>query len=284
MVGGSDRGFAQTVPWSMRFRLACGPIPLLALAFASCGGQATYPDSRQPQVEEHTGYRLEYVAADRAVAQSLVPMIERGRQTAEQFFATTYSSAFVIKVIPDRASLTAHWRVAFNQPNFETQCWMIAGGWATEFDILSPSVWRTESCGHDGSNSSHVANVVGHELVHVLHGQRNSAFLSLLGSATPWIAEGMATFASGQLAAEYAASARATVAGGVAPTTFAALWASPANYALAGSVFAYIHQRFGVETIRRLLTVRSEAELLATLGTDAPTLLGDWRAWVLAQP
>ena len=144
-------------------------------------------------------------------------------------------------------------------------------------------MWRTESCGHDGGNSSHVANVVAHELVHVLHGQRNSAFTSL-SATTPWILEGMAAFASGQWAAEYAGSARATVNGGFTPTTFAALWASPANYALAGSVFSHIHQRFGVDAVRRLLTARSEAELLATLSTDATTLLREWRAWMIAQP
>ena len=186
-------------------------------------------------------------------------------------------------MFPDRASPTARWRVVWNQPTLQTECWMIAGRWATEFDILSPSVWRTEACAHDGSNSSHVANVVAHELVHVLHGQRNSAFLSL-AATTPWIVEGMAAFASGQWAADHAGSVRATVSGGFAPETFAALWTSPVNYALAGSVFSHVNQRFGVDAVRRLLTVRTEAELLTTLSTDATTLLREWRAWVLAQP
>jgi hypothetical protein len=72
------------------------------------------------------------------------------------------------------------------------------------------------------------------------------------------------------------------VAGGFTPQTFTALWASSANYALAGSVFAYVNQRFGADAVRRLLTARTEAELLAALSTDAPTLLRDWRAWLLA--
>ena len=264
----------------MRLRFARGLIALVQLALASCGEQATGVDSREPLAEEHAGYRLEYVAADRTVAQSLVPMIDRGRQTAEQFFATTYPSSFVVRVFPDRAALTAHWRDVWNQPTLQTQCWEIAGGWATELDILSPSVWRTEACAHDGSNSSHVANVVAHELVHVLHGQRNSAFLSL-AAAAPWIVEGMAAFASGQWAADYAGSVRATVSGGFAPEAFAALWTSPANYALAGSVFSYVNQRFGVVAVRQLLTVRTGAELLTALSTDATTLLREWRAWVL---
>ena len=233
------------------------------------------------QTEQHTGYSLEYVAADRAAAQSLVPMIERGRQTAEQFFGTTYPSSFVARIFPDRASLTARWRVAFRQPGLETRCWEIAGGWATEFGILSPSVWNSTRAGMT-ANANHVANVVAHELVHVLHGQRNSSFFSL-AATTPWILEGLAAFASGQWAAEYAGSARAAVSGGFAPTTFAALWASPGNYALAGSVFAHIHHRFGVDAVRRLLTVGSEEELLASLSTDATTLLRDWRPWVMAQ-
>ena len=267
----------------MRLRLARRLIPFVQLAVASCGGETTGIGSREPLAEEQTGYRLEYVAADRAVAQSLVPMIDRGRGIAEQFFGTTYPSSFVVRVFPDRTSLTARWRVAWNQPTLQTECWMIAGGWATELDILSPSVWRTEACGHEGSNSSHVANVVAHELVHVLHGQRNSAFLSLLATS-PWIVEGMAAFASGQWATEYAGSARATVSAGFAPETFAALWTSPANYALAGSVFAYVNQRFGADAVRQVLTVRTEAELLTALSTDATALLREWRAWVLAQP
>jgi hypothetical protein len=267
----------------MHLRLARGLIPFVQLAVASCGGQATGVGSRDPVAEEHTGYRLEYVAADREVARSLVPMIDRGRSIAEQFFGTIYASSFVVRVFADRASLTARWRVVWNQPTLQTECWMIAGGWATEFDILSPSVWRTEACAHDGSNSGHVANVVGHELVHVLHGQRNSAFLSL-SATSPWIVEGMAAFASGQWAADYASFARATVNGGFAPETFAALWASPANYALAGSVFSYVDQRFGADAVRQLLTVRTEAELLTALSTDATTLLREWRAWVVAQP
>jgi hypothetical protein len=267
----------------MRHLIARRSIILLGFCVAGCGGQTTDASSREPRSEDHPGYHLEYVAADRSVAQSLVPMIDRGRQAAEQFFATTYASSFAVRVLPDRASLTARWRVAWNQPALETQCWMIAAGWATEFDMLSPSVWRTESCGHDGTNSNHVANVVAHELVHVLHGQRNSAYSSL-ATAAPWISEGMATFASGQWASEYAASARTTVNSGFTPTTFAMLWASPANYALAGSVFAYINQRFGIDVMRRLLTVRTEAELLSSLSTDPPTLLRDWRAWMLAQP
>ena len=234
------------------------------------------------RTEQHTGYRLEYVVADRAVAESLVPMIDRGRQTAEQFFGTTYAATFVVKIIHDRNALNAHWRVAFQRPGLETRCWEVAGGWATEFDILSPAVWSSQACGHDGTNANHVANVVTHELVHVLHGQRNPSFFSI-AATTPWILEGMAAYASGQWAAEYAGAARSALSGGFAPTTFAEIWMSSANYALAGSVFAYIHQHLGTDAVRRLLTVGSEEALLTSLSTDATTLLQDWRVWVLAQ-
>jgi hypothetical protein len=256
-------------------------ITLLQLGLASCSAPSTGVSTREPVVEEHAGFSLEYAASDQTVAQSLLPMIERGRATAQQFFATTYASTFAVRVFPDRPALTARWRVAWNQPTLQTECWMIAAGWSTELDILSPSVWRTDACGHDATNLTHVSNVVAHELVHVLHAQRNSGYLSLSAS-TPWMSEGLATFVSGQWASEYASSARATVGAGLIPETFAALWASSANYALAGSVFAYVDQRYGAEMVRRLLTVRTEAELLTTLSTDAPTLLRGWRAWLLA--
>ena len=266
-----------------RLGLARGLIALMPLAFVCCGGQTTSAGAGELLSEVHTGFRLEYVLQDRAVAQSLVPMIDHGRQIAEQFFATTYASSFVARVLPDRVALTARWREAWNQPGLQTECWMIAAGWATEFDILSPSVWSTEACGHDGGNSAHVANIIGHELVHVLHAQRNSNYTAL-ASTTPWLTEGMATFASGQWASDYASAVRPVVSGGFAPESFAALWASQANYALAGSVFAYISYRFGANTVRGLLSAHNEAELLTALSTDAPTLLRDWRAWILAQP
>ena len=254
----------------------------LGVAFASCGRSPTAPGSADVQTDQHTGYRLEYVGADRAVAESLVPMIDRGRQTAELFFGTTYSATFVVNIMHDRDALNARWRVAFQQPRLETRCWEVAGGWATEFDILSPAVWNAQACGHDGTNANHVANVVAHELVHVLHGQRNPSFFTIAAS-TPWILEGLAAYASGQWAAEYAGAARSTLSGGFAPATFAELWTSSANYPLAGSVFAYVHHRFGLDAVRRLLTAGSEEALLASLSIEAATLLRDWRAWALAQ-
>ena len=252
-----------------------------AVAVAGCGRPPAAPGSTELQSEQHTGYTLEYVAADRAVAESLVPMIDRGYQTAEQFFGTTYPAAFVVKIMHDRDALNAHWRVQLRRPGLETRCWEVAGGWATEFDILSPAVWNSQTCGHDGTNANHVANVVAHELVHVLHGQRNPSFFAIAAS-TPWILEGLAAYASGQWAAEYAGAARSTLSSGFAPATFAELWASAANYPLAGSVFAYVHHRFGLDSVRRLLTAGSEEALLASLSIDAATLLRDWRSWLLA--
>jgi hypothetical protein len=248
----------------------------LGVAVSSCGRSPTTATSTEAQVEveQHTGYSLEYVAADRPVAESLVPMIDRGRETAEQFFGATYPATFVVRILPDRDALNARWRV-------QTRCWEVAGGWATEFDILAPTVWSSQACGHDGTNANHVANVVAHELVHVLHGQRNASFFSIAAS-TPWILEGLAAYASGQWAADYASAARSALRGGFAPTTFAEIWTSSANYALAGSVFAYVHQRFGTDAVRRLLTVGSEEALLTSLSTDAATLLRDWRSWMLA--
>ena len=259
----------------VRTVMRSGFLVWLGAAVASCGGSRTAPDSPDVQSDQHTGYSLEYVAADRAVAASLVPMIDRGRQTAEQFFGTTYPATFVVKIMHDRDALNARWRVV-------TRCWEVAGGWATEFDILSPAVWSSQTCGHDGSNMNHVANVVAHELVHVLHGQRNPSFFSIAAS-TPWILEGLAAYASGQWAAEYAGAARSTLSAGFAPTTFAELWTSSANYPLAGSVFAYIHQRFGADAVRGLLTAASEEALLTSLSSDAATLLREWRQWAITQ-
>ena len=103
----------------------------LGVAVATCGRSPTSPGSTEVHTEQHTGYALEYIGADRAVAESLVPMIDRGRQTAEQFFGTTYSATFVVKIMHDRDALNVRWRVAFQQPSLQTRCWEIAGGWAT---------------------------------------------------------------------------------------------------------------------------------------------------------
>ena len=180
----------------------------LGVAVASCGRSPTAPGSTEVQTEQHTGYRLEYVAADRAVAQSLVPDDRSRPPDGRAVFRHDLSGDVCREdhARPRRAQRALARRLSVNRVS-RRDAGKIAGGWATEFDILSPAVWSTQACGHDGTNANHVANVVAHELVHVLHGQRNSSFFSIAAS-TPWILEGLAAFASGQWAAEYAGAAR----------------------------------------------------------------------------
>ncbi|WP_181394611.1 hypothetical protein, partial [Staphylococcus pseudintermedius] len=87
-------------------------------------------------------------------------------------------------------------------------CWMVASGVADGVRMLSPRAWKTEACEHDAGDARHVEQLLAHELVHVFHGQHNPspAFLAVTGIV--WFVEGLATLASGQLAAGEQLSAR----------------------------------------------------------------------------
>ena len=263
-------------------RTAACPLLVALAATSACSGQAT--DASQEAawlITARDRFSLRYQAPDSGQARALIGHIETGLTHVEARFARQYRQPFVARVYPAREPMIERWREAWSQPNFQSACWMVvAAGWATELDVLSPRVWSTEACGHDGSNDTHVRLIVAHELVHVLHGQHNGAYGQLQSNA-PWLPEGLAVFASGQWEAEYAVAAR-RAARDFSPTSMQELWQSAAGYGLAGSVIAFIAQRPSSGGVSPLLEARTWQDALRIAGLDEATLLAEWRAWLVA--
>lgn len=183
-----------------------------------------------------------------------------------------------VRLLPDRADFDAALRAAWGVP--ETACWMVGAAGDHVLFLLSPDAWEDEACEHDPKDHAHRRMLVAHEAVHVYHGQVNPS--DDLGSLEDigWFIEGLATYASGQLDARHAGRAAEALAAGQAPASLAEAWAGPYRYGVAGSMAAFIDDRWGRETLRRSLRATSAAELLGLLGVGEDEFLEEWRAWV----
>jgi hypothetical protein len=224
------------------------------------------------------GLPIHAVRADSTLAHFVGDAIQDGETLATGFFTVGPLQPFAISIYPDRASLTEHWRAAWQQSSFEAPCWLIAAAWASELDLLSPRVWSRDACGHDANNQTHIRNVLAHEVVHVLHAQvgQHPNLGTLLNAQ--WFTEGLATYVSGMLDVDYAGVVESRLGAGYAPTTLAEVWNDQANYPLSASIVRYIDQRYGPAALRDLLPARSTTAILTRLGVAETHLLTAWRA------
>ena len=224
------------------------------------------------------GLSIRAVRADSGLVPFVRDAVRNGESIATTFFSAAPLQSYSVSIYPDRSSLTDRWRVAWQFPSFQAECWMIAAAWATELDLLSPQAWSRDACGHDAGNATHVRNVLAHEVVHVLHGQlgQHANISSLLTGQ--WFTEGLAVYISGMLDVDYAGVVQARLAAGFAPRTFAEVWNDGANYPLSGSIVRYIDRRYGRTALRDLLPARSTTAILTRLGVGEAELLTAWRA------
>ena len=245
------------------------------IALAACGaGSAPEPDWIRRDAGAQTVY---LTGADLGLAPALLEDLSAGGLRAAAMLGLSFDHPVPLWVYPDRATLTRHWRSAWRRPDFMPACWMIAAGWATEMNLLSPAAWTREACGHPAGDALYRRMVIGHELVHALHAQQNASYAQL-DATIPWLDEGLAVYVSGQLEAVY--EPNGALARGLAadPQSLAGLWALPENYALMGSLIRYVDRAHGRETLRALLQVDSGAEFLALLGVGEAGLLAAWKA------
>jgi hypothetical protein len=218
------------------------------------------------------------VRADSGLVPFVRDAIQNGERIATTFFNAAPLQPYSISIYPDRTSLTDRWRVAWQFPSFQAECWLIAAAWATELDLLSPRIWSRDACGHDARNTTHIRNVLAHEVVHVLHGQVGQhGNLGTLVNAQ-WFTEGLAVYISGMLDYDYAGAVQSRLNSGFAPRTLAEVWNDQANYPLSGSIVRYIDRRFGRAALRDLLTARATSTILTRLGIGEAELLTAWRA------
>ena len=183
-----------------------------------------------------------------------------------------------IRVYPSRVAFSDALNRAWGIP--ETACWMVGAAGDRTLFLLSPGVWGEQACEHDPDDRGHVRRLVAHEAAHVYHGQVNPADDLGLLEELGWFTEGLATWVSGQLEARHAGRATEAIAAGEAPRSLAEAWSGPFRYGVAGSMVEFIHDVWGTDTLRGLLTATSQAELLGTLGLTEPEFLQRWEDWV----
>jgi len=229
------------------------------------------------------GLSIRAVRADSGLVPFVRDAVRNGESIATTFFTAAPLQPYSISIYPDRTSLTDRWRVAWQFPSFQAECWMVAAAWATELDLLSPQAWSRDACGHDAGNVTHVRNVLAHEVVHVLHGQlgQHTNINSLL--TAQWFTEGLAVYISGMLDVDYAGAVQARLDAGFAPRTLAEVWNDRANYPLSGSIVKYIDRHYGRTALRNLLPARTTTAILTSLGVGEADLLTAWRL-ELTQP
>ena len=164
-------------------------------------------------------FSIRAVRADSVLVPLVGDAIRNGENLATTFFSVGPLQSFTISIYPDRATLTDRWRTAWQFPAFQSECWMIAAAWGNELDLLSPRVWSRDACGHDAGNTTHIRNVLAHEVVHVLHAQLGAhANLGSMLNAL-WFTEGLATYVSGMLDVDYAGTVQSRLAAGCSGTT-----------------------------------------------------------------
>jgi hypothetical protein len=227
------------------------------------------------------GFSLALTDPDSTLVPFLLEAASSGRAEVQAFFERGLATSYLIRVFPDRASLTAHWRDVWRAPGLGEECWAIAAARRDEVALLSPRSWRDDACGHDPADRRHLRLVLVHELVHVLHHQLNPR-LGQVANAMPWFVEGLAVHASGQLAVEYGARVREALASGYAPTRLGQLWEHPLRYGLSGSVVAHLDSIAGRPSLASLLAATTDAQVLAATGLTERDFLAGWRAVALA--
>jgi hypothetical protein len=223
------------------------------------------------------------VAVDDAHTEVTTQMrIDRGIAHVERFFGAEFPDEFEIAVLESREAFSALARQRWGIP--DTQCWMVGIASGSVFGVLDPGVWETDACEHDGDDATHVQRLITHELTHVYHGQHNPSpeFDDPGFAEVGWYAEGLAVFVSGQFDAERLAQAREVLEAGSGPERLRDAWSGEARYAIAGSIVAYLEDRYGRGALRELMGVTREAQLFEVLGVEEEgEILEGWREWVV---
>ena len=215
---------------------------------------------------------------DAEVAETVTAYATKGRAKIRAFFGRPIAKPFQFHVLPSRAAFDGFFREKWKIE--ETQCWWVAAGISTDLVLLSPRVWSSDACEHDGEDEAEVRGIVMHELVHVFHGQSNAKLEEL--ETIGWFIEGLATYVSGQLDEERMTSLRPAIeAGDAVPKSLERAWSGKHRYGVSGTLVQYIDRTYGREMIERLLPMTTEKQILGALELTEEELLERWRAFVL---
>ena len=211
----------------------------------------------------------------------IAKMLDAGQHQVETFFHQPFKEVIHVTLAPTRADFDAAFPAAWGMG--KTECWMVATGVADFLVLLSPSVWKAQTCDHDPDDATEVQRIVTHELVHVFHGQHNPSRDFTGADEVGWFVEGLAVLASGQLDRERLQRTVDAVRAGDVPKTLNDSWSGPNRYGRAGSLVQYLDSTYGRTKLIELLPVTRQSELLQRLGITEARLLHDWQAWLAIQ-
>ena len=242
---------------------------------------ASLATGASPPAYAQTAAETFHITAD-GVPEPVVAAIRADLEWAEERIAATlgpFPGTVSVQIFPGREGFTEALRVAWGIP--ETACWMVGAADDHSLYLLSPGVWEGEACEHDPNDAEHRRLLVTHEAVHVYHGQVNPSDDIGLLEDIGWFIEGLATYVSGQLEASHEGRAAEALAAGEGPERLADAWSGPYRYGVAGSLVAYIEERWGGDTLRAALDATTQDELLGLLEVTEADLLAGWERWVL---
>ncbi len=254
---------------------------LLVCIVVGCNRAPKTAESPAGDEQRMTLFRLEYTEPDETVAQEIEGYLAHGRQLVETFFEMPFVESVNVRVCPSREAFTASFPPEWGMT--ETQRWMVAAGVADKLIILSPRVWGEEADEHDPLDTEHVQDIVVHELVHVFHGQHNPTRDFTGAEQLGWFIEGLAVHVSGQLAHGHLAEPSEAIERDAVPTRLADAWSGKYRYGVCGSLVAYLDATCGRDTLRDMLAVTNQADLLALAGATESQLFDQWQRWVVAE-
>ena len=226
-------------------------------------------------------YRIFYRDADREFIRDYNRIFKKGIKDVEGFFSASFRKTFSIYVHPSRASLDSTWQKDWNLPEFKSECWMVASGISGRVDLISPRVWKNQSCEHNYDDKEATQKLITHELVHVFHAQVNAGKDFDHLDRLDWFVEGLAAYASGQLTEEKMQSVKTAIGEKKIPTTLDDFWKGKIRYQLSGSIIQFIDHKWGRKKLETLMTRTKKSEVLADLEITEAVLLRRWEEWVM---
>lgn len=230
--------------------------------------------------ENQKGYTIYYTSMDNSNIKEYKIYFEKGRKSVTDFFQSSYNKEFNVFIHPSRTSLDSSWQKDWNMLDFKSQYWMVAGGIADKFDIISPKMWDSLACEHIYSDTIKTQNLITHELIHVFHGQQNKSpdFSDVTG--IDWFVEGLATYASGQCDSIRILEVKKALLDNKIPESLNKFWTGNLRYALSGTVVMYLDNKYGREKLTSLLKYNTLIEMLNSLETTELEIMDGWKRYI----
>lgn len=233
------------------------------------------------KVKSAKQFDLFYKADDKNEISTYSKYIKEGTISTSEFIGTPFVHTFKVFVHPNRNSLDSTWQFDWKMPNFKSECWMVASGTGERLDMIAPKKWDKESCEHTYEELVKTRQLISHELMHVLHGQKNISSDFSNTDGIDWFVEGLATYSSGQCDSNRIAEIKIAIANKKTPESLANFWTGKLKYGLSGSMVMYIDKKYGRNKLKELLSFNKKADILAKLNLSEPELLEGWKKYMI---